>query len=105
MGLISRNLGAISARSGGEARSRRDLGARPLHQDYLGTELASNAVHMHQVSSPFVKMAPNDDKRGVRERGHQEGTLKTPRSKSLSSSLLTSLSSQLIGMVEWWWWW
>ena len=72
-----RKLGAIWGRNAISARSRRNLGAIPLHQDYLGTEFASNAVHMHQVSSPFVKMAPNDDIRGVRERGHQEGTLKT----------------------------
>ena len=94
MGLISRNLVTISARSGGEARSRRDLGAiwgrgaisarsqrdlgtRPLHEDYVGTEFASITVHMHKLSSKFVKMAPNDDIRGVRGRGHQEGTLKT----------------------------
>ena len=98
-------LGAIWGRGAISARSRRDLRAGPLHQDYLGTGFASNAVHMHKVSSIFVKMAPNDDTRGVGGRGHQEGTLKTPRHKSLCSSPLTSLSSQLIGLVEWWSWW
>ena len=88
-----RNLGAIWGRGAISARSRRDLRARPLHQDYLGTGFASNAVHMHQDSSPFVKMAPNGDTRGVGVRGHQEGTLKTPRPKSNCSSPLTSLSS------------
>ena len=71
-----RDLGAIWGRGAISARSRRDLRARPLHLDYLGTEFVPNTVHMHQVSSLFVKMAPNDDIRGVRERGHQEGTLK-----------------------------
>ena len=71
------DLGAIWGRGVISARSRRDLRARPLHQDYIDTEFASNTVHMHQDSSPFVKMAPNDDIRGVRGRGHQEGTLNT----------------------------
>ena len=99
------DLDAIWGRGAISARSRRDLGTRPLHEDYVSTEFASNAVHMHKVSSKFVKMAPNDDTRGVGGRGHQEGTLNTPRPISFCSSPLTSLSSQLIGMVEWWWWW
>ena len=98
-GLMGRGVCAISA------RSRRDLGTRPLHKNYVGTEFASITVHMHKVSSKFVKMAPNDDTRGVGGRGHQEGTLNTPRPINFCSSPLTSLSSQLIGMVEWWWWW
>jgi len=61
--LLWRGVCAISA------RSRRDLGTRPLHEDYVGTEFASVTVHMHKVSSKFVKMAPNDDGERIGCRG------------------------------------
>ena len=61
MGLISRNLGAISARSGGEARSRRDLGAiwgRGAISARSEGETVTLGLSRHRVRTKYGSHAP-----------------------------------------------